>query len=193
MSSGSPWICRTTFPAATSNCAVRVILCAQITRGVHPRASCPARRPASTANSNAASSRGRCTIANLPFVIQHGIRLSDRPVRRTAVVTIKTPGVGEAKILLTGHPHSKGFGEGWAGWPRAQKSRKLDYTPPTPMDPSMTTAPRSRPDWPRVYFTRAFRSSSQLRTTRISFGNDDTPPPLPGVKTPRNRPSGITS
>jgi hypothetical protein len=48
-----------TLPAATSNSAVTAILFPASTRGRQPRASWPARRPATTANSNALSATGR--------------------------------------------------------------------------------------------------------------------------------------
>ena len=48
-------------PVATSSCAVVMALWLPSTRGVHPRISCAARRPAKTVNSNALNSEGRGT------------------------------------------------------------------------------------------------------------------------------------
>jgi Protein of unknown function DUF86 len=61
---------RTTFPSASSSCAVTETFSAGGTRGVHPRCNCAARRPDSTANSKAFIPSGRLTIVILSNLVQ---------------------------------------------------------------------------------------------------------------------------
>jgi hypothetical protein len=48
--------------------------------------------------------------------------------RSTAADVAAFGGVAIAARLVIRCPSRKGFGEGWAGWPRAQKSRRDEYS-----------------------------------------------------------------
>ncbi len=78
----------TIWSAATSCCAVTAIFADGGTRGVHPRFSCVARRPESTANSNAFIPSGRLT--NGSSLRSARARLvGDRRSERRALVRVR--------------------------------------------------------------------------------------------------------
>jgi hypothetical protein len=93
-------------PSAISICAVTVTFSAQITLGVHPRASWAARSPESTANSKALKRLGRCTTGR-PFCVNQE---SGKAIGRRAARADERP----REDLLACAPSPQGFGEGWA-------------------------------------------------------------------------------
>ena len=97
-------------PSATSRCAMTAVVLSPSTRGMHPRASCPARKLASTANSEL-SHRIRALDHRAPP------RTRNRPCAGTCVAICGATACGDGDAERSADqqhrdPHAQRFGEG---------------------------------------------------------------------------------